>query len=246
MARHLILVLLSASLMVVLSGCSLVEAYQDVRAVETKLKDNGFENAKVNHSVETKNKETRHTITVAVDRPRNPPFDQKLGTQVADLVILSYPHVKDLQTVTVELKGNGPATTQSRPPSEWRDLVRDFREPAGVNSAVLARDVKGDEFEAVNPTTDFPAEQKIFHAVVAVRNLAPDTTVKAIWTAIDTHGVAPPNQVIVETELKAQGSQRLHFTMEPNAGQLPPGTYKLDVMWDNEVKRTLPFKVAGG
>ena len=246
MVRQWLLVLMTAMLAGVMAGCAVVEKFQDVRALEKGLKDGGFESAKVNYSVETKNKETKRSITVAVDRPRNPPFDQKLGTQVADLVIKNYPHIKELETITVELSANGPATKQTRSPSEWRDLVRDFREPAGVNSAVLSKGVRGDEFEAVDPTTDFPAEQKIFHAVIAVRNLPPNTAVKGIWTAIDTHGVAPPNQLIVETEVKAEGSRRLHFTMEPNAGQLPPGTYKLDVVWENQVRRTLPFKVAGG
>lgn len=228
------------------AGCGMLDSLNDVREIETKLKDAGYANVSVKSSSQTKNKATTYTITTTVDRPRNPPFDQKLGTQVAQIVIMNYPRVKDLDNVVVELKGSGNTTSQTRPPSEWMDLVRDFREPPGLKSAVLAKGVRGDDFEAVDPTTDFPENQAVYHAVIAVKNLPQDTPVKAVWTAVETHGAAQPNQKIVEADAKASGSARLHFTMQPNGGKLPKGSYKLEVTWDNKVQATLPFTVAGG
>ena len=241
-----VLLTVFAMLAATLSGCEQLNSMRELQKIETKLKDAGYANISVKSSSQTKNKTTTYTITTTVDRPRNPPFDQKLGTEVAQIVIMNYPKVKDLDNITVELKGSGSNTTQTRPPSEWMDLVRDFREPPGIRSAVLSKGVKGDDFEAVDPTKDFPAEQSVFHAVIAVKNLPQDTPVKAVWTAVDTHGAAPENQKIVETDAKASGTARLHFTMEPNGGKLPKGAYKLEVNWDNKVQGTLPFTVAGG
>ena len=246
MLRQLVLLTVLAMLATMLGACTMLDSLNELQKVETKLKDAGYSNVTVKSSSQTKNKTTTYTVTTTVDRPRNPPFDQKLGTEVAQIVIMNYPKVKDLDNVTVELKGSGNNTTQTRPPNEWMDLARDFREPPGIRSAVLSKGVKGDDFEAVDPTTDFPAEQSIFHAVIAVKNLPQDTPVKAVWTAVDTHGAAPANQKVVETEAKASGTARLHFTMEPNGGKLPKGAYKLELNWENKVQGTLPFTVAGG
>jgi hypothetical protein len=238
--------LITAMLGLAVAGCGMLDSLQELKQVETKLKDNGFANVSVKSSSKTKDKNTTYTVTATVDRPRNPPFDQKLGTQVADIVIMNYPKVKDLDAVVVELKGSGAGTTQSRPPDEWRDLVRDFREPPGIKSGVLSKDVRGDQFEPINPTTDFPVDQAVYHAVVTVRNVPQDTPVKAVWTAIDTRGAAQPNQKVAETEVKATGTQKLHFTLQPNGGKLPAGSYKVDVTGSEGVQRTLPFTVGGG
>lgn len=231
---------------VIASGCGLYEAYQEVRDLETVLKDNDYANPQINISVEVRNDETTRTITAKVDRPRNAGTDQQIATKVADLIMMNYSGVRDLEKIDIELAGNGPAAKLSLPPADWRDLVRDSREPPGIATAVLAKNVTGSDFEPVDVTTDFPPEQKTFHAVIRVRNLAADTTVRGVWTALETHGVAPPNTEIVATDTKAEGTRRLHLTMEPNAGSLPKGQYKLDVFVADKLERTLPFTVAGG
>ena len=41
---------------------------------------------------------------------------------------------------------------------------------ANIPQAVLAKDVKGDTFEPVDPTSTFPTDQAVIHLVVTVAN----------------------------------------------------------------------------
>ena len=64
---------------------------------------------------------------------------------------------------------------------------------ANITQAVLAKDVQGDNFEPVDPTSTFPTDQPVIHLVVTVANAPSDTKVKTVWTAVDVGDVAPPN-----------------------------------------------------
>lgn len=115
---------------------------------------------------------------------------------------------------------------------------------ATVSNAVMAKDVKGDTFEPSGITDSFSSDQGKFHAVVTISNAPSDTAVKAVWTAVDLGGVAPPSTLISETELKSSGTRNLDFSLAPSGPAWPPGSYKVDIYLNGKLNRTLNFTVA--
>ena len=115
---------------------------------------------------------------------------------------------------------------------------------ANIQQAVLAKDVKGDNFEPVDPTSTFPTDQPMLHLVVAVANAPSDTKVKAAWTAVDVGEVAPANTLIAETEVTLNASGNAHFTLSiPDTGVWPVGKYKVDVYLNDKLDRTVNYTV---
>jgi len=107
---------------------------------------------------------------------------------------------------------------------------------ANIADAKMARDKDGNE-----PTTTF-AQDEVFYAVVDLANAPDDTTVKAVWTAVEAEGT-DPNLLIDETEL-ASGSGSLNFNLT-NDQLWPVGKYKVELFLNNELDRTLEFEVEG-
>jgi hypothetical protein len=116
---------------------------------------------------------------------------------------------------------------------------------AKITDAVIAEDAQGDNFEPVGITDTYAADQPTFHAVVSVANAPSDTMVKAVWFAVDVGDVAPPNTEIDQTELAVEGSRNIDFTLTPDSGGWPPGTYKVEIYLNDKLDRTLNFSVAG-
>jgi hypothetical protein len=116
---------------------------------------------------------------------------------------------------------------------------------ANIPQAVLAKDVKGDTFEPVDPTTTFPADQAVIHLVVTVANAPADTKVKTVWTAVDVGDAAPANTKIDEAELTMNESGNAHFTLsQPSSGVWPVGKYKVEIYLNDKLDRTLEYTVA--
>ena len=116
---------------------------------------------------------------------------------------------------------------------------------ANISKAVLAKDVSGDGFEPVDVTSTFPIDQPIIHLVVSLKNVPPDTTVKAVWTAVDVGDAAPANTIVDQSELTMDGSGNLDFTLSrPSSGVWPVGRYKVDIYLDGKLDRTLEYEVA--
>lgn len=115
--------------------------------------------------------------------------------------------------------------------------------PPGITNAVMAKSTKADSKDAVDVTTAFPADQAVFHAVVTISNLPTGSKVKTVWTVVVAGDAAPPNTEITQTEIAADGSRNLDFTLTPNNGKLPPGKYKADIYLDGKLDRTLEFTV---
>ncbi|MBI5304606.1 MAG: hypothetical protein HY868_20900 [Chloroflexi bacterium] len=114
---------------------------------------------------------------------------------------------------------------------------------ASITNGVMAREVKGDNVDPVGITDAFPPDQAVFHAVISIKDAPKDTSVKVVWTAIDIGNAGAPNSKIGEFELKADGTRNLDFTFKPDAGRLPPGSYKVDVQLNGKTERTLQFSV---
>ena len=113
---------------------------------------------------------------------------------------------------------------------------------ANVTQAVLAKDVKGDTFEPVEPTSTFPSDQAVIHLVVTVANAPSDTKVKTVWTVVDVGDAAPANTKIDEAELTMDASGNAHFTLSlPNSGVWPAGKYKVEIYLNGKLNRTLEY-----
>ncbi len=105
---------------------------------------------------------------------------------------------------------------------------------ASIKDAKMARDNEGTQ-----PTTSFAAKDTFF-CNVDLANAPDDTTVKAVWTAVQVSGT-DPNTKIDETELKT-GSGTLHFKLS-NDNAWPSGKYKVDLYLNDKLDRTVEFQV---
>ena len=84
------------------------------------------------------------------------------------------------------------------------------------------------------------AQDAVFYAQVDLQNAPDDTTLKAVWTAVEVQDTEP-NFVINETEF-ASGDGLVHFTLS-NDGLWPTGKYKVDIYMNDQLAKTLEFEV---
>ncbi len=105
---------------------------------------------------------------------------------------------------------------------------------AKITDAVLAKDENGE-----NPTTVF-SPTDVFYCIVQMKNAPDDTSVKAVWIAVDVEGV-DANTVIQEKEL-VTGMDTLTFTLSNN-NMWPSGKYKVDIQLNGDSVNTLEFQV---
>ena len=115
---------------------------------------------------------------------------------------------------------------------------------ANIPQAVLAKDVKGDTFEPVDPTSTFPPDQAVINLVVTVANAPSDTKVKTVWTAVDVGDAAPANTKLDEAEITMDDSGNAHFTLSsPSTGVWPVGKYKVEIYLNDKLERTLEYTI---
>ena len=105
---------------------------------------------------------------------------------------------------------------------------------ASITEAVMARDAEGTE-----PTTVFAPEDTFF-CLVTLGNAPDDTSVRAVWTAVEVEG-NDPNTVIDESAIES-GSGTLEFNLT-NSNPWPVGSYKVDLYLNDELDRTIEFEV---
>jgi hypothetical protein len=116
---------------------------------------------------------------------------------------------------------------------------------AKISNAVMARDVQGDNFDPVGVIDTYAVDQPVFHAVVSVANAPSDTIVKAVWVAVDVGSATAPNTTLDETQVTVEGTRNVDFTLKPNSGRWPPGSYKVDLYVNDKLDRSLNFSVEG-
>lgn len=105
---------------------------------------------------------------------------------------------------------------------------------ASIQDAQMAFDEEGTQ-----PTTTF-GPNDIFYCNVDLQNAPDDTSVKAVWTAVDVEG-EEPNTLIDETTLET-GSGTVNFQLS-NTNAWPVGKYKVDLYLNDEMKKTVEFQV---
>ncbi len=114
---------------------------------------------------------------------------------------------------------------------------------AEITGAVLAKDVKGTPFQAVDPTTSFPVNQPVIHLLVSVANLPAETKLKTVWVAVDVGAAAPANTKIDESEVRATGDATAHFSLSKPTNGWPPGKYKADIYVNDNLDRSVYFTI---
>ena len=105
---------------------------------------------------------------------------------------------------------------------------------ANIQDAYMSSDVDGE-----NRTTVY-GQDAIFYAQVDLANAPDDTTLKAVWVAVDAADV-DPNFQIDETEFTSDDGL-IHFELS-NDQLWPVGEYKVDIYLNDTLTKTLLFEV---
>lgn len=88
-------------------------------------------------------------------------------------------------------------------------------------------------------TTVF-AQDQVFYAVVQLANAPAETTVKAVWTAVQVEGY--DGETYLDETVLSSGDGTLTFEMS-NSNLWPIGVYKVDLYLNDTLDRTLQFEV---
>lgn len=110
---------------------------------------------------------------------------------------------------------------------------------AGFSTANIANAYTTADPNGGSSTTVFAPDQ-VFYAIVELKNAPEDTTVKAVWTAVNVEGVEP-NTYLTETVLTS-GDGTLTFELS-NQNPWPAGQYKVDLYLNDKLDRSLTFEV---
>lgn len=105
---------------------------------------------------------------------------------------------------------------------------------ANVSDAWMSTDEEG-----TNRTTVF-SQDAVFYAQADLKNAPDDTSLKAVWTAVDVQDTEP-GLLLNETEFTT-GSGLVHFTLS-NDSLWPTGTYRAEIFLGEELVKTLDFTV---
>jgi hypothetical protein len=106
---------------------------------------------------------------------------------------------------------------------------------AKISNAYLTANSDGSDETTVFSPSD------TFHAIVELKNAPDDTTLKAIWIAVDVPDV-DPDYVIEETSTTSDGNDVITFDLS-NDATWPTGSYKVDIYMNDKLERTLEFTV---
>ena len=95
--------------------------------------------------------------------------------------------------------------------------------------------------DVVNPTSSFYPTDRAFHLVVDLSNPPEGTRVGATWYAVDA-GSFKNDKLDSETYTLKTGEERVHVSLT-NKENWPKGKYKVQVMLNGRLNRTLEFEV---
>ena len=95
--------------------------------------------------------------------------------------------------------------------------------------------------DVVNPTSSFNPTDRAFHLVVDLSNPPEGTRVGATWYAVDA-GSFKNDKLDSETYTLKTGEERVHVSLT-NKENWPKGKYKVQVMLNGRLNRTLEFQV---
>jgi hypothetical protein len=111
---------------------------------------------------------------------------------------------------------------------------------ASISTAKISEAYMTANEDGSGTTTIFSGDQT-FYCIVKVSNAPDDTTLKAVWTAVDVEGV-DPGFLIDEVELTTDGQNEFTFNLQ-NDGLWPAGNYKVEIFLNGTLDQTLEFAV---
>lgn len=115
-----------------------------------------------------------------------------------------------------------------------------------ITAAVLARDSSAILNSPIGVTDSFAPKQPKIHIIITVNNAPNGTGVKAALTAVEVGNAIPANTKLGEPSSSVSGSQNVDFFFESPAQGFPQGTYKVEILLNNKLDRTLNFMVKDG
>lgn len=106
---------------------------------------------------------------------------------------------------------------------------------ANISAATMARDSSGND-----ATTTFSPDDT-FYCLVTLSNAPDDTTVKAVWTAVEVEGIEPNHKI--DEVSQTTGSNTITFNLTNSSGGWPPGKYKIELFLNDKLDRSIDFVV---
>jgi uncharacterized RDD family membrane protein YckC len=114
----------------------------------------------------------------------------------------------------------------------------------GPITATLARDVKPNTFEPVDPTSTFPQSAPVLYVAFQAKDAGAGAKVRTVWTAVDVGQAAAPNSVIDEaTVTLPRGDESGAFNLTRRDRPWPVGQYKVDFYVNDRMVLSMPFTV---
>ncbi|MCE5207275.1 MAG: hypothetical protein LLG42_03080 [Chloroflexi bacterium] len=105
---------------------------------------------------------------------------------------------------------------------------------ANIKEAYLASDEEG-----TNRTEVFGQDEP-FYCIVQVANAPDDTSVKAVWYAVEVTDTEP--NLLIDEYSVTTGDGAIPFSLTNN-GPWPTGTYKVEIYLNDELNKTIEFTV---
>jgi len=114
--------------------------------------------------------------------------------------------------------------------------------PSGIITGItLAKDSDPVSAAPKNPSKVFGTND-VIHAVVKISKAPADTKFTANWYVVDDGGADPANTLITGTDLTADGTRYLDFTLTPTSSW-PSGTYRVELSVNDQLDQTATYPV---
>jgi hypothetical protein len=110
-----------------------------------------------------------------------------------------------------------------------------------ITEVVLAKGSDSVSAAPVDPTTVF-GSSSVIHATVKINNAQANTKFTAAFYVVDVGSAAAANSVITSTDITADGTRYLDFTLTPTSSW-PPGKYRVDISVNGQLDQTVPYTV---
>lgn len=146
-----------------------------------------------------------------------------------------------LVTVACLCTGTGLITPTSVPQQD-PPLTESPDQSSGIiTEVVMAEGTEGEDLEPVNPTTVFSPDA-IIHAVARIEDAPRNTVFTAAFYVEDVGDAAEPDTLISSTDLTADGTRNLDFTLSPTT-TWPPGTYRVEISVNGTLDQVVEYTV---
>jgi hypothetical protein len=110
-----------------------------------------------------------------------------------------------------------------------------------ITEVVMAEGTEGEELDPVNPTTVFSPDA-IIHAVAKIEDAPSNTLFTAAFYVQDVGDAAEPDTLISSSDLTADGTRNLDFTLTPTT-TWPPGTYRVEISINGVLDQVVEYTV---